>query len=72
MKHIDELYNTVLEEFMQEYKYATVSVPQNLKEQFARALIEQCAKVAEEWYLQAESLHWDVGQHIRNHFWIQE
>ena len=46
-ERINELFEQALEEFNAENKYATIIVPNPLKEKFAELIVEECAKRAE-------------------------
>jgi hypothetical protein len=41
-KRIDKLFEQALEEFMAENKYATIIVPNPLKEKFAELIVKEC------------------------------
>jgi hypothetical protein len=44
-KRIDKLFEQALEEFTAENKYATIIVPDPLKEKFAELIVRECAQV---------------------------
>jgi hypothetical protein len=45
-ERIDKLFEQALEEFKAENKYATIIVPNPLKEKFAELIVAECAGVA--------------------------
>jgi hypothetical protein len=46
-ERIDKLFEQALEEFMAENKYATIIVPDPLKEKFAQLIVRECVQVCE-------------------------
>ena len=44
-KRINELFEQALEEFKAENKYATIIVPNPLKEKFAELIVKECMKL---------------------------
>jgi hypothetical protein len=44
-ERIDKLFEQALEEFTAENKYATIIVPDPLKERFAELIVRECAQV---------------------------
>jgi len=46
-ERIDELFEQALAEFMAENKYATIIVPDPLKEKFAQLIVRECVQVCE-------------------------
>jgi hypothetical protein len=40
-------------------------------EKFAELLIQECCNAADDWYQNANDIHWDPAQHIRNHFGVE-
>ena len=39
---------------------------------FAELIVRECCSVADDWYQNHDSIHWDPAQHIRNHFSIED
>jgi len=33
--------------------------------------VRECANIANDWYQNHNNIHWDPGQHIRNHFGVE-
>ena len=82
---IQELFEQTLEEFKAENKYATIIVPNPLKEKFAELIVRECVQtlidntpVLDEYESQED---WDRGygqamrdcvHHIREHFGVEE
>ena len=46
-ERIDKLFEQALEEFNAEHKYATIIVPDPLKEKFAELIVQECAEIAD-------------------------
>jgi hypothetical protein len=46
-ERIDKLFEQALEEFKAENKYATIIVPNPLKEKFAELIVQECAEIAD-------------------------
>jgi hypothetical protein len=53
-ERIDKLFEQALEEFTAENKYATIIVPDPLKEKFAELIVAECLGIVDE---QKECLH---------------
>ena len=60
-ERIKELFEQALEEFNAENKYATIIVPNPLKEKFAELIVRECA-----------SLAYDGPGGILDHFGLEE
>ena len=63
-ERIDKLFEQALEEFKAENKYATIIVPNPLKEKFAELIVRECAKVADGGWA-------DPGHQIKQHFGVE-
>ena len=46
-KRLNELFEQALEEFNAENKYATIIVPNPLKEKFAELIVQECVGIVE-------------------------
>ena len=68
-KRINELFEQALEEFNAENKYATIIVPNPLKEKFAELIVRECAGKVD-WIL-AEGGK-TQGDLIREYFYGEE
>ena len=68
-KRINELFEQALEEFNAENKYATIIVPNPLKEKFAELIVRECAGKVD-WIL-AEGGK-TQGDLIKQHFGVEE
>ena len=42
------------------------------EDKFAELIVRECCSVADDWYQNHDSIHWDPAQHIRNHFSIED
>ena len=68
-ERINELFEQALEEFNAENKYATIIVPNPLKEKFAELIVKECANQVD-WIL-AEGGK-TQGDLIKEHFGVEE
>ena len=48
-ERIDKLFEQALEEFNAEHKYATIIVPNPLKEKFAELIVRECIDTYDHW-----------------------
>ena len=86
-ERIEKLFEQALEEFKAENKYATIIVPNPLKEKFAELIVAECMNQVREQYLPVledetmmKDTHWDgyvqcgVDSYvaIREHFGVEE
>jgi hypothetical protein len=72
-ERIDKLFEQALEEFMAENKYATIIVPNPLKEKFAELIVQECLDIVnrkEYSYHEADPL-WETAQLIKQHFGVE-
>jgi hypothetical protein len=74
-ERIDKLFEQALEEFKAENKYATIIVPDPLKEKFAELIVQECLKIVEptedsgdEWCVTLKG----TAQEIKQHFGVEE
>jgi hypothetical protein len=67
-ERIDKLFEQALEEFKAENKYATIIVPNPLKEKFAELIVRECADIA------TMNQHgWaSAGSYVLEHFGVEE
>jgi hypothetical protein len=83
-EQILELFEQALNEFKEEHKYATIVIPNPLKEKFAELLIRECARIAaqtpcpyeDEFAKQTYGHTWDMAcvesaKDIRKHFGVK-
>ena len=68
-ERIEKLFDRALEEFKAENKYATIIVPNPLKEKFAELIVKECANQVD-WIL-AEGGK-TQGDLIKEHFGVEE
>ena len=45
---IKNLWDTALEEFSKEHQFATIMLPEPLREKFAELIVRECAKVCDD------------------------
>jgi hypothetical protein len=41
-------------------------------EKFAELIVRECVKAADEWYQYHNEIQWDPGEHIKQHFGVEE
>ncbi len=46
--------------------------PEFNKEKFAELIVRECVKAADEWYQYHNEIQWDPGEHIKQHFGVEE
>ena len=69
-ERIEKLFEQALEEFKAENKYATIIVPNPLKEKFAELIVRECAAEADRQTIYCRGIPW--GRWIREHFGVEE
>jgi hypothetical protein len=74
-ERIDKLFEQALEEFKAENKYATIIVPNPLKEKFAELIVQECIDIIAPYTVRMsrpgeEYLH--PIPEIREHFGVEE
>jgi guanylate kinase len=73
-ERIDKLFEQAIEEFKQEHEYATIIVPNPLKEKFAELIVKECAKVCRDqpnvYALKADRDNCAIA--IEQHFGVEE
>ena len=71
-KKIKNLWDTALEEFSKEHQFATIMLPEPLKEKFARLIVRECADFADEHNDYSEGVTLGVGRALKKHFGVEE
>jgi hypothetical protein len=71
-KRIDKLFEQALEEFKAENKYATIIVPDPLKEKFAELIVRECAGRVDNILRERKDGGGTMGDEIREHFGVEE
>ena len=73
-ERIDKLFEQALEEFKAENKYATIIVPNPLKEKFAELIVRECAQICRNqpnvYALKADRDNCAIA--IEQHFGVEE
>jgi hypothetical protein len=74
---IKELFEQALNEFKEEHKYATIVIPNPLKEKFAELIIRECVNICNNIYFDnypdAEDFERsEEGDAIKKHFGVEE
>ena len=67
-ERIDKLFEQALEEFKAENKYATIIVPNPLKEKFAELIVRECIDIADEY----DGVGSTIVSRIKKHFGVEE
>ena len=65
---IKNLWDTALEEFSKQHQYATIMLPEPLREKFAELIVKECAGVA----LMSNGNNLYVCELIKQHFGVEE
>jgi hypothetical protein len=72
---IKQLFEQALEEFNAENKYATIIVPNPLKEKFAELIVQECVEICMKEFdtglLMAPQAPW-IAKQIKEHFGVEE
>ena len=81
-KKIKQLWDNSIEEFSKQHQYATIMLPEPLREKFAELIVRECADqiIAKgtDWIDFAPSQtgvrpeYWDMAQQIKEHFGVEE
>jgi len=71
-ERIDKLFEQALEEFKAENKYATIIVPDPLKEKFAELIVGECAEYARQHNLEKADRSYMIHKAIKEHFGVEE
>ena len=81
-KKIKQLWDNSIEEFSKQHQYATIMLPEPLREKFAELIVRECAEqiVAKgtDWVDFAPSQtgvrpeYWAMAQQIKQHFGVEE
>ena len=79
---IKQLWDNSIEEFSKQHQYATIMLPEPLREKFAELIVRECADqiIAKgtDWIDFAPSWtgvrpeYWDMAQQIKEHFGVEE
>ena len=71
-ENIKNLWDAALEEFSKEHQFATIMLPEPLKEKFARLIVRECADFADEHNDYSEGVTLGVGRALKKHFGVEE
>jgi hypothetical protein len=66
---IKQLWDDSIEEFSKQHRYATIMLPEPLREKFAELIVRECAKVAD--IADESKCEW-IGGNILIHFGVEE
>ena len=67
-ERIQQLWDNSIEEFSKEHQYATIMLPEPLREKFAELIVKECASVA----LMSNGNNLYVCELIKEHFGVEE
>ena len=67
-ENIKNLWDAALEEFSKQHQYATIMLPEPLREKFAELIVKECASVA----LMSNGNNLYVCELIKEHFGVEE
>ena len=68
-ERIEKLFEQALEEFKAENKYATIIVPNPLKEKFAELIVKEMLQTCEDHPAWTGRM---IGEEIKQHFGVEE
>ena len=78
-ENIKNLWDAALEEFSKEHQFATIMLPEPLKEKFARLIVQECGKVIVNGGYRNPALGEklpltppEIAQMIKEHFGVEE
>ena len=71
-ENIKNLWDAALEEFSKEHQFATIMLPEPLKEKFARLIVRECADFADEHNDYSEGVSLGVGRALKKHFGVED
>ena len=67
-ERIQQLWDDSIEEFSKQHQYATIMLPEPLREKFAELIVKECAGVA----LMSNGNNLYVCELIKEHFGVEE
>ena len=47
-------------------------IPAEFTKKFAELIVKECVKAADEWYQYHNEIQWDPGEHIKQHFGVEQ
>ena len=71
-ERIEKLFEQALEEFKAENKYATIIVPNPLKEKFAELIVKECADLFDKDEMELTLTERTIHNTIKEHFGVKE
>ena len=76
-KKIKQLWDDSIEEFSKQHQYATIMLPEPLREKFAELIVQECADICNKIYFDrypdAEDFERsEEGDAIKQHFGVEE
>jgi hypothetical protein len=69
---IKNLWDTALEEFSKEHQFATIMLPEPLREKFAELIVQECISVVEQQKAKMSYGPTFVIEDIKKHFGVEE
>ena len=70
-ERIEKLFEQALEEFKAENKYATIIVPNPLKEKFAELIVRECANLFDKDEMELTLTERTIHNTIKEHFGVE-
>ena len=70
-KKIKQLWDNSIEEFSKQHQYATIMLPEPLREKFAELIVKECADFADEHNDYSEGVTLGVGRALKQHFGVE-
>jgi hypothetical protein len=67
---IKQLWDNSIEEFSKQHQYATIMLPEPLREKFAELIVNECAKLVED-NMDPQNA-WITPAFIKEHFGVEE
>jgi hypothetical protein len=74
-KKIKQLWDNSIEEFSKQHQYATIMLPEPLREKFSELIVRECMQIIKvDMYEDAISNMWSKNklQMIKDHFGVEE
>jgi hypothetical protein len=71
-ENIKNLWDAALEEFSKEHQFATIMLPEPLKEKFAELIVGECVEVVERQKCKMSYGPTFVIEDIKQHFGVEE
>ena len=70
-KKIKQLWDNSIEEFSKQHQYATIMLPEPLREKFAELIVRECASRMDNILREKKDGGGTMGDEIREHFGVE-